>query len=116
MVAPGFADEALDILRGSKNVRLLRCAPPPGGSRPPEWRQVDGGLLLQTCRTGSTRPATTRHSWTFSKAAAKPSVAPGPALADSGPRLAMAIRSRVKSNAILLAAGLCHSRRRHGPW
>ena len=28
VVAPGFDDEALDILSASKNVRLLRCAPP----------------------------------------------------------------------------------------
>ena len=48
VIAPGFEDEALDILRGSKNVRLLPCPPPVRGSRAPEWRQVDGGLLLQT--------------------------------------------------------------------
>ena len=28
VVAPGFDDEALDILSASKNVRLLRCAAP----------------------------------------------------------------------------------------
>src|SRR6202050_3539114 len=48
VIAPGFEDAALDILSGSKNLRLLACAPPVRGSHAPEWRQVDGGLLLQT--------------------------------------------------------------------
>ena len=60
VVAPGFDDEALDILSASKNVRLLRCAPPGdtaaasarGGSAPlglpGEWRPVSGGILLQS--------------------------------------------------------------------
>ena len=34
VVAPGFDDEALDILSASKNVRLLRVAP--GGTTPPD--------------------------------------------------------------------------------
>ena len=48
VIAPGFEDAALDILSGSKNLRLLTCPPPVRGSHAPEWRQVDGGLLLQT--------------------------------------------------------------------
>ncbi|MGH7735071.1 MAG: bifunctional phosphoribosylaminoimidazolecarboxamide formyltransferase/IMP cyclohydrolase, partial [Gemmatimonadales bacterium] len=47
VIAPGFEDAALDILSGSKNLRLLTCPPSVRGSRAPEWRQVDGGLLLQ---------------------------------------------------------------------
>ena len=58
---PGFEDAALDILTGKKNLRLLACPPP---VRPavdvPEWRQVDGGLLLQTAGPRSTPPAMTR--------------------------------------------------------
>ena len=48
VIAPGFEDAALDILSASKNLRLLACVPPVRGSHAPEWRQVDGGLLLQT--------------------------------------------------------------------
>ena len=48
VIAPAFEDAALDILSGSKNLRLLTCPPPARGSHVPEWRQVDGGLLLQT--------------------------------------------------------------------
>ena len=48
VVAPGFEDEALDILRGSKNVRLLQCAPPPPEHGRRSGARSDGGLLLQT--------------------------------------------------------------------
>jgi phosphoribosylaminoimidazolecarboxamide formyltransferase/IMP cyclohydrolase len=117
VVAPGFEDEALDILRGSKNVRLLRCAPPltsgaerrPGGSggssprastaKPPEWRQVDGGLLLQT-PDQIDAPGDAPASWQLKTGQ--------PAAADTLADLAFAWRAirSVKSNAILLAAGL----------
>ena len=46
VIAPGFDAEALDILSASKNVRLLRCAPPAAASL--ELRMVTGGMLLQT--------------------------------------------------------------------
>ena len=42
VVAPGFDDEALDILSASKNVRLLRVAP--GGTTPPRPPPLTGGL------------------------------------------------------------------------
>jgi phosphoribosylaminoimidazolecarboxamide formyltransferase/IMP cyclohydrolase len=45
VVAPGYDDEALDILSGRKNLRVLRCEPPPAS--PLEWRQVSGGALVQ---------------------------------------------------------------------
>ena len=45
VVAPGYTQEALDLLAAKKNVRLLRCAPPrPGGV---ETRSISGGLLMQ---------------------------------------------------------------------
>jgi phosphoribosylaminoimidazolecarboxamide formyltransferase/IMP cyclohydrolase len=54
VVAPGYEDAALEILTAKKNLRLLRC-PPPGtaAGAPPagsavEWRQLDGGMLMQT--------------------------------------------------------------------
>jgi phosphoribosylaminoimidazolecarboxamide formyltransferase / IMP cyclohydrolase len=45
IVAPAYDDEALDILSDRKNLRILRCGPPP--STPIEWRQVSGGMLVQ---------------------------------------------------------------------
>ena len=98
VVAPGFDDGALDILRASKNVRLLRCAPP-AGARPPEWRQVDGGLLLQT-PDQIDAPGDDPGGWELKTGQ--------PAAADTLADLAFAWRAirSVKSNAILLAAGL----------
>ena len=102
VVAPGFADEALDTLRGSKNVRrACRCpAPPlPRSTPPPEWRQVDGGLLLQT-PDQIDAPGDDPASWELKTGQ--------PAAADTLADLAFAWRAirSVKSNAILLAAGL----------
>jgi phosphoribosylaminoimidazolecarboxamide formyltransferase / IMP cyclohydrolase len=45
VVAPSFDDEALAILTGKKNLRLL-AAPPPGTDRL-DMRSIDGGLLVQ---------------------------------------------------------------------
>ena len=47
VIAPGFDDEALGILSASKNVRLLRCAPPAAAAAT-ELRPVSGGMLLQS--------------------------------------------------------------------
>ncbi|HEY2576245.1 MAG TPA: bifunctional phosphoribosylaminoimidazolecarboxamide formyltransferase/IMP cyclohydrolase [Streptosporangiaceae bacterium] len=99
LVAPGFDDEALEILAGRKNLRLLRCPPPAAGSAGgTEWRQVDGGLLVQ-CRDRVDQPGDTPAGWELK--AGEP--ATGDVLAD----LAFAWRAcrSVKSNAILLASG-----------
>src|SRR5215469_4713650 len=60
LVAPGFEDAALETLKAKKNLRLLQCpapapastagVPAPGAPATPqvEWRQVDGGVLMQT--------------------------------------------------------------------
>jgi phosphoribosylaminoimidazolecarboxamide formyltransferase/IMP cyclohydrolase len=110
VIAPGFDAEALDILSASKNVRLLRCAPPAaaplvwGGSTPPgppgvwEWRPVTGGILLQSADRVA-EPGDDPANWELK--AGEPA---GPAeLAD----LAFAWKAcrSVKSNAILLASG-----------
>jgi phosphoribosylaminoimidazolecarboxamide formyltransferase/IMP cyclohydrolase len=97
IIAPGFEPAALDILTRKKNQRLLRC-PPPGQAPRTGWRQVSGGMLMQTAdqlSEAGDRPA----NW---------QLAAGPAageelLAD----LEFAWRACrcVKSNAILLAAG-----------
>ena len=46
VVAPGFEPEALAVLTGKKNIRLVECAPPPHGGV--ETRPVSGGLLVQS--------------------------------------------------------------------
>ncbi|SCG56843.1 bifunctional phosphoribosylaminoimidazolecarboxamide formyltransferase/IMP cyclohydrolase [Micromonospora inositola] len=45
LVAPGFAEGAVEILQGKKNIRLLRA--PEFNPLPAEWRQVTGGVLVQ---------------------------------------------------------------------
>jgi phosphoribosylaminoimidazolecarboxamide formyltransferase / IMP cyclohydrolase len=110
VVAPGFDDEALDILSASKNVRLLRCAAPGasaarpvhGGASPPvppwEWRPVSGGMLLQSVDRVA-EPGDDPANWELK---AGPAADPAQ-LAD----LAFAWKAcrAVKSNAILLASG-----------
>jgi phosphoribosylaminoimidazolecarboxamide formyltransferase/IMP cyclohydrolase len=99
VIAPEFAPDALEILRGSKNLRLLACPPPAGGHRGVEWRQIDGGVLLQTPDLiGS--PGDDPASWELKTGQ--------PASPDMLADLAFAWRAirSVKSNAILLATGL----------
>jgi phosphoribosylaminoimidazolecarboxamide formyltransferase/IMP cyclohydrolase len=122
VVAPGFDDEALDILSASKNVRLLCCPggddppqtpPAPGGTHPPrpplggasgppggllEWRQVSGGILLQSVDRVA-EPGDDPVNWQLKAGPA----ADQAQLAD----LAFAWKAcrAVKSNAILLASG-----------
>ena len=97
VVAPGFDDEALDILSASKNVRLLRCAAPDAAAAA-EWRPVTGGMLLQSADRVA-EPGDDPAHWEL-----KAGPAAGQAqLAD----LAFAWKAcrAVKSNAILLASG-----------
>ena len=96
IIAPDFEPAALEILTAKKNQRVLRCAPP-AGTAGPDWRQVSGGLLMQTPDTGS-EPGDFAANWRLvSGAAADPNL-----LAD----LEFAWRAcrAVKSNAVLLAA------------
>ena len=46
VIAPGYDAEALEILQGKKNVRLLLAAPIAGGGT--EMKQVSGGMLIQS--------------------------------------------------------------------
>lgn len=96
IVAPGFDDAAVELLTGRRNLRVLRCQA--GGSVAAEWRQVDGGLLMQSpdrIDADGDDPA----AWQLM--AGEPVA--GEVMAD----LAFAWRAirSVKSNAILIAAG-----------
>jgi phosphoribosylaminoimidazolecarboxamide formyltransferase / IMP cyclohydrolase len=97
VIAPDFDAEALDILSASKNVRLLRCAPP-GTGPATEFRPVTGGMLLQSADRVD-EPGDDPVNWQLK---AGPAASPGQ-LAD----LAFAWKAcrSVKSNAILLASG-----------
>jgi phosphoribosylaminoimidazolecarboxamide formyltransferase/IMP cyclohydrolase len=97
VIAPGFDDEALDILSASKNVRLLWCAPP-SAAPGTEWRPVSGGMLLQSVDRVA-EPGDDPANWQLK---AGPAADPAQ-LAD----LAFAWKAcrSVKSNAILLASG-----------
>jgi len=92
VVAPGFDEEALDVLSGKPSLRLLQVDP----ARPAGWvavRSVAGGLLAQEPDPGSDDPA----GWALQ--AGGP---PGPdLLADLA--LAWSVAGHVKSNAIVLA-------------
>ena len=112
VIAPDFDPAAVAILtRKWKNIRLLRCDPPPWGAVAAaggttdrsiasdfEFRPVSGGLLAQTWDRVD-QPGDDPAGWELKAGTA----ADAPALAD----LAFAWRAcrAVKSNAILLAAG-----------
>ncbi|HEX2072542.1 MAG TPA: bifunctional phosphoribosylaminoimidazolecarboxamide formyltransferase/IMP cyclohydrolase [Geodermatophilus sp.] len=94
VVAPSFTGDALEVLRGKKNIRLLRL--PEAGRAATELRPVSGGLLVQTADRIDA-PGDDPTTWTL--AAGEPLDAAG--LDD----LVFAWRSvrAVRSNAILLA-------------
>jgi phosphoribosylaminoimidazolecarboxamide formyltransferase / IMP cyclohydrolase len=97
VIAPGFDAGALDILSASKNVRLLRCAPPAAHAAT-ETRPVTGGMLLQSADRVA-EPGDDPANWQLR--AGEPV---GQAvLADLG--FAWKACRSVKSNAILLASG-----------
>jgi phosphoribosylaminoimidazolecarboxamide formyltransferase/IMP cyclohydrolase len=101
LVAPGFEDAALETLKAKKNLRLLRCPPPAAAATAGpqvEWRQVDGGVLLQTADRLDA-PGDDPATWELKTGRAVSAAG----LAD----LAFAWRAcrAAKSNAIVLAAG-----------
>jgi phosphoribosylaminoimidazolecarboxamide formyltransferase / IMP cyclohydrolase len=97
LIAPDFEPEALDILATRKNLRLLRCAPPPPGPAI-ESRPVSGGLLMQTADRVA-EPGDDPAGWQLAAGDA----AGADVLADL--KFAWKACRSVKSNAILLAAG-----------
>jgi phosphoribosylaminoimidazolecarboxamide formyltransferase / IMP cyclohydrolase len=97
VVAPGFDSDALQVLSGKKNLRVLRL--PQGWQAPSlDLRAISGGVLLQT-RDRIDAPGDEPASWTL--------VSGDPADDDTLADLRFAWRAvrSVRSNAILLAKG-----------
>ena len=94
IIAPGYADGALEVLAAKKNLRILLVEPPARGGV--ESRRIDGGLLVQL----SDR-VDADHDYALNWKL----VAGQPASADTLADLEFAWRAvrSVKSNAILLA-------------
>jgi phosphoribosylaminoimidazolecarboxamide formyltransferase / IMP cyclohydrolase len=96
VIAPGFEDEAVEILSKKKNIRLLTL-PEGYGRYPTEFRQVSGGMLVQATDkvdAEGDNPA----NWTLAAGDA----ADAATLADLA--FAWTACRAAKSNAILLAA------------
>jgi phosphoribosylaminoimidazolecarboxamide formyltransferase/IMP cyclohydrolase len=94
VVAPSFTDDAVEVLTGKKNVRLLRLPHVPGPGA--ELRAISGGLLLQV-KDRLDAPGDDPTTWRL--AAGEPLDAAG---LDDLVFAWRAVRA-VKSNAILLA-------------
>ncbi len=94
--APDYEPEALEILTGKKNIRILKVEPRRTGGV--ETRAIDGGLLMQASDAVDAE-GDDPQSWTL--AAGEP--ADEQTLADLA--FAWTACRAVKSNAILLAAG-----------
>ncbi|SDY74539.1 phosphoribosylaminoimidazolecarboxamide formyltransferase / IMP cyclohydrolase [Micromonospora pattaloongensis] len=94
VVAPGYADGAVEVLAAKKNLRLLVA--PAWGPWPAEFKQVSGGVLVQMADRVDA-PGDDPASWRLA--------AGEPASAETLRDLAFAWRAirSVKSNAILLA-------------
>ena len=95
VIAPGFDDEAVEILSKKKNIRLL-ALPEGYGRYPTEFRQVSGGMLVQATDkvdADGDNPA----NWTLAAGDA----ADAATLADLA--FAWTACRAAKSNAILLA-------------
>ena len=50
IIAPGFTDEALSILRAKKNLRLIQASPSPS-KEPYDIKKISGGYLVQELNT-----------------------------------------------------------------
>jgi len=96
VVAPGFAEGAVDVLTRKKNLRVLRC-PLDENPDPVEFRGISGGLLVQRVDHVDA-PGDDPTTWTLATGE--------PASEEQLADLAFAWKAcrSVKSNAILLAA------------
>ncbi|MBF8187663.1 bifunctional phosphoribosylaminoimidazolecarboxamide formyltransferase/IMP cyclohydrolase [Nonomuraea sp. K274] len=96
VIAPAYDAEALEVLRGKKNLRLLLC--PQGPAEPTEFRKINGGLLVQTVDRVDA-PGDAAAQWEL-----KTGEPASPELLADLEFAWRACRS-VKSNAVLLASG-----------
>ena len=98
LVAPGFEDAALEVLKTKKNLRLLQL-PEDFVREDREVRQISGGLLYQDADRFADDPQDTAKGWTL--------VTGEPADDDTLLDLIFAWKAcrSVKSNGILLAKG-----------
>ena len=94
VVAPGYDDEALALLRARKSVRLLRCANAARGGI--EMRPISGGLLMQE-RDALDAGGDARVAWRLAAGD------PGSPAVIADLEFAWRACRAVKSNAILLA-------------
>ena len=60
IVAPGYEDEALEILERKRDLRILRVPEAAAGGAPLQVRRVSGGLLLQTADAIAEEPSAWR--------------------------------------------------------
>jgi phosphoribosylaminoimidazolecarboxamide formyltransferase/IMP cyclohydrolase len=93
VLAPGFDDEAREVLAGKRSLRLLQIGLEQPAAAPLELRSVAGGMLAQRPDRGRDDPA----GWTLVTGEA-----PGPEVL-SDLELAWTVAKHVKSNAIVLA-------------
>jgi len=92
VIAPSFTSEALELLRGKRNLRLLEITEPVPPAQPRVLRSVSGGLLVQDADTA----AEIESEWTVPTR-----VAPDQqTLAEL--RFAWRVAKHTKSNAIVL--------------
>jgi phosphoribosylaminoimidazolecarboxamide formyltransferase/IMP cyclohydrolase len=110
VVAPDFDDDALELLRTKKNLRLLKVAPYTAGGV--EFRPISGGLLMQQRDTISAEGEIVKDDgatiWATGDDASRWRLVSGePADDETLADLQFAWRAirAVKSNAILLASG-----------
>ncbi|HUH07895.1 MAG TPA: bifunctional phosphoribosylaminoimidazolecarboxamide formyltransferase/IMP cyclohydrolase [Egibacteraceae bacterium] len=95
VVAPGYTDEALDVLRAKANLRILHVVNPDRPPRALALRSVSGGLLVQEADVA----AEVEAEWT-----APTKAQPGEDVMTEL-RFAWKACKHTKSNAIVLAAG-----------
>jgi phosphoribosylaminoimidazolecarboxamide formyltransferase/IMP cyclohydrolase len=99
VAAPSFAVDALDLLRGKKNLRLLAIgALPSAGEQALAFRQLRGGLVVQS-RDATAAGEVRRAKIATKRAATEAELA--------SLEFAWCVAKHVKSNAVVLAKGLC---------
>src|SRR5205823_13633643 len=97
VVAPSFSNEALEVLRAKKNLRLLATGAWPAASEAAlEYKRVSGGLVAQT--RDATGPGEVRAAKVATKRAPTESEL-------VGLEFAWCVAKHVKANAIVLAKG-----------